>query len=198
MPLTLIKQGRYGVSLATPCGTTGLAGCVGVATFKGGGWFIAHIDCAETRWHIPGVADEVSDYVEERMTAILGECTSTVHVVTSSFGDRSAMAIISGIAEWVGDGTADIRAWESNGLLITGGFAAEQNAQTPTVLRVVNVKGMTSIPLTGTPVGPAESRRRADPQGLSKFAGSKAELTEQGGSGSFSVPVMGALVAPSG
>jgi hypothetical protein len=183
MALTMIDQARYGVGLATPCGTEGLGPCVGVASFHGKGWFIAHIECAESRFHVPGVAHEVAEYVTDKLATILGNCESVVHVATSSLTEKSAAAVIEGVKDWAEN--MDVRAWEANGLLVTGGVSVSSADGEPVTLRLINIKSATYVP-------GAKSLKDAAVKSLVKFGETKA----QQGDASFKVPMFNGIIGP--
>lgn len=101
--MNLIKQGRAGI-LPVPCGTDGLATCVGLAcsTDDPTKWFIAHIDCG------PGVPrppnpcyDAVRTYVADRARTLCPPPRARMYIVGNR--DFSARAMIAGLQDVYGN-----------------------------------------------------------------------------------------------
>jgi hypothetical protein len=120
MPAKLVKQGHYILGDKPPCGTNGLATCVGLAINHDDEWFIAHIDCAalvktkkDPMWQ--KVAKWVSDELQRTMSA----CYPNYQVnIVGGLNDFSAQAIADGIAAWVA-GKVNISRIEWDGFEVT-------------------------------------------------------------------------------
>ena len=99
--MNLIVPGRAAY-LPVPCGTNGLATCVGlaVATPDPNEWFVAHVDCSA---QVRKVGDPcyvgVATWVREKVEELAPGGSETIYIVKFGSGEVSLLAIADGLGQ---------------------------------------------------------------------------------------------------
>lgn len=96
-----MSQGTAG-PVAAPCGTDGLAVCVGFAWANGNQWVIGHIDCDATVQQRPpnACATAVANWTQAQAAQLPAPQGAQAYIVTAS-NDFSSQSIITGLTAFL-------------------------------------------------------------------------------------------------